>query len=167
MALHRKLFGERIEFESEFNGLTCLSADLHRPNAVVDTKLAQYAAQFVDFMHDVGQVSTVQEVRKAIYLLLPLGNASMARVAGSLGLHERTLQRRLVASGAEFSICSMASATNLPNAIFQIVPFSLTRVAAMLGYAQPSSFTRWFIGEFGASPSVWRSSNPPTSAILR
>jgi AraC-like DNA-binding protein len=167
VALHRKLFGERIEFESEFNGLTCLSADLHRPNAVVDTKLAQYAAQFVDSMHDVGQVSTVQEVRKAIYLLLPLGNASMARVAGSLGLHERTLQRRLVASGAEFSDLLNGVRHELAERYLSNRSYSLTRVAAMLGYAQPSSFTRWFIGEFGASPSVWRSSNPPTSAILR
>lgn len=167
VALHRKLFGERIEFESEFNGLTCLSADLHRPNAVVDPKLAQYAAQFVDSMHDVGQISTAHEVRKAIYLLLPLGNASMSRVAGSLGLHERTLQRRLADNGAEFSDLLNGVRRELAERYLSNRSYSLTRVAAMLGYAQPSSFTRWFVDEFGASPSVWRSRNPRSVATLR
>jgi AraC-like DNA-binding protein len=33
---------------------------------------------------------------------------------------------------------------------------SLTRVAELVGYGQLSSFTRWFIGQFQATPSEWR-----------
>jgi AraC-like DNA-binding protein len=165
--LHRKLFGERIEFDNEFNGLTLLRADLHRPNAVVDPKLARYAAQFVDSIHEVGQTSTAHEVRKSIYLLLPLGNASMSRVASSLGLHERTLQRRLAADGAEFSDLLNGVRRELAERYLSNRSCSLTRVAEMLGYTQLSSFTRWFVGEFGAPPGVWRNRNPqsaPTTA---
>jgi AraC-like DNA-binding protein len=163
VALHRKLFGERIEFESEFNGLTCLKADLHRPNAVVDPKLARYAAQFVDSIHEVGQTSTAHEVRKSIYLLLPLGNASMSRVASSLGLHERTLQRRLAADGAEFSDLLTGVRRELAERYLSNRSYSLTRVAEMLGYTQLSSFTRWFVGEFGTPPGVWRNRNPQSA----
>jgi AraC-like DNA-binding protein len=47
--------------------------------------------------------------------------------------------------------------------------YSLTRVAEMLGYWQLSSFTRWFVSEFGVSPSLWRdrkntAPSMPTSA---
>ena len=35
--------------------------------------------------------------------------------------------------------------------------FSLTRVAGLLGYRYPSSFTRWFVAGFGKSPASWRS----------
>jgi len=37
--------------------------------------------------------------------------------------------------------------------------FSLGRVAELLGYSMPSSFTRWFRAEFGQSPAVWRKMN--------
>jgi AraC-like DNA-binding protein len=164
VALHRKLFGDRIEFESEFNGLTLLRADLHRPNAVVDPKLARYAAQFVDSMHDVGQTSTAHEVRKSIYMLLPLGNASISRVASSLGLHERTLQRKLAADGAEFSDLLNGVRRELAERYLSSRSYSLTRIAEMLGYTQLSSFTRWFAGEFGAPPGVWRIRDPQSAS---
>jgi AraC-like DNA-binding protein len=32
----------------------------------------------------------------------------------------------------------------------------MARVAEQLGYAQPSSFTRWFAAEFGMPPVLWR-----------
>ena len=30
------------------------------------------------------------------------------------------------------------------------------RIAAMLGYSVHSSFTRWFVAQFGVAPTVWR-----------
>jgi len=33
----------------------------------------------------------------------------------------------------------------------------LAQVAVLLGYGSPSTFTRWFSGEFGMAPSAWRS----------
>jgi AraC-like DNA-binding protein len=35
--------------------------------------------------------------------------------------------------------------------------YSKTEIARLLGYGQLSSFTRWFIAEFGAPPTRWRS----------
>ncbi|MNL12813.1 HTH-type transcriptional regulator VirS [compost metagenome] len=32
----------------------------------------------------------------------------------------------------------------------------LAQVAVLLGYGSPSTFTRWFSGEFGMAPSAWR-----------
>jgi AraC-like DNA-binding protein len=34
--------------------------------------------------------------------------------------------------------------------------YSLGRIADMLGYSMPSSFTRWFIAQFGMPPAAWR-----------
>jgi AraC-like DNA-binding protein len=167
MALHRKVFGERIEFESEFNGLTCLMADLNRANALADPKLAQYAAEFVDSIHHAENSSIAHEVRRSLYRLLPLGHASISRVASSLGLHERTLQRKLAADGgAEFSDLLNSVRRELAERYLSNRSYSLTRIAEMLGYAQLSSFTRWFAGEFGASPGKWREQNPPRPGSL-
>ena len=34
--------------------------------------------------------------------------------------------------------------------------YSLGRIADMLGYSMPSSFTRWFIAQYGMPPANWR-----------
>ena len=44
-----------------------------------------------------------EDVRKAVVLLLADGQASIGHVAARLGLTERTLQRRLLAEGVDFS----------------------------------------------------------------
>jgi AraC-like DNA-binding protein len=154
--LHRKLLGERVEFGSEFNGLTCLKTDLDHPNASADPNLARYAAQFIDSLHDVGDTSLSYEVRKSIYLLMPMGGATVPRISRSLGLSERTMQRRLANEGAEFSELVNGVRRELTERYLANASYSLTRIAEMLGYGQLSSFTRWFVSEFGVSPSLWR-----------
>jgi AraC-like DNA-binding protein len=34
--------------------------------------------------------------------------------------------------------------------------YSLSRIADLLGYSVPSSFTRWFTTQFGTAPAAWR-----------
>ena len=157
VTIHRRLFGERVEFDSEFNGLSCLASDLDRPNVAADPALARYANQFVETMHDTQATSVEHETRKAVYLLMPFGNASIARVAKSLGLHARTLQRRLAEEGVEFSDLTNGVRRELAERYLVNPSYSLSRIAEMLGYGQLSSFTRWFASEFGMAPSVWRS----------
>jgi AraC-like DNA-binding protein len=36
--------------------------------------------------------------------------------------------------------------------------YSLTDVSQLLGFAAPSTFSRWFHGRFGVTPSQWRDS---------
>jgi AraC-like DNA-binding protein len=162
LALHRKLFGEHIEFESEFNGLVCLASDLDRANVAADPNLARYATQFIDAMCDVGCATSVSyEVRKSIYLLLPIGGATIPRVARGLGLHGRKLQRQLAAEGVEFSDLVNSVRRELAERYLVNPAYSVTRISEMLGYGQPTSFTRWFTCEFGVPPGVWRTRAEP------
>ena len=36
---------------------------------------------------------------------------------------------------------------------------SVETVATLLGYTTPTSFTRWFSGEYGTSPMQWKKSH--------
>jgi len=38
------------------------------------------------------------------------------------------------------------------------MPTTLTDVSQLLGFAAPSTFSRWFRGRFGVTPSPWRDS---------
>jgi AraC-like DNA-binding protein len=156
LSIHRRLFGPNIQFGGEFNGVVCSGADLDRPNPRADPKMASYARRFVDTLGGAEQLSASHDVRKAAYHLLPLGRASIAQTARSMGLNVRTLQRRLAAEQHEFSEVLNSVRRDLALRHLDNPSVSLTHVAGLLGYRQPSSFTRWFAAEFGVSPSKWR-----------
>lgn len=165
LSVHHRLFGSHVEFDSDFNGIVFAAKDLDRPNPAADPALAQYAKQFIETLPNAERVSMTYEARKAIYLLLPLGRASIARVAESLGQNVRTLQRRLDAEGSEFSDLVNSVRRELALRYLHGKRDSLTHIAESLGYGQLSSFTRWFTGQFGTPPAKWRSSIPPDYVV--
>ncbi|HWA62788.1 MAG TPA: AraC family transcriptional regulator [Caulobacteraceae bacterium] len=154
--VHRRVFGVEVQFRSEFNGIVCPRADLDRPNPEAEPAMAEYARQFLDTLPGRGPASAVRDVRQAAWLLLPMGRASIAHVAQGLGLNVRTLQRRLSAEGAEFSDLLNGVRRDLAVRYLANPAWSMTQIARMLGYGQLSSFTRWFIAEFGVPPTAWR-----------
>ena len=156
LTVHRRMFGPILQFGSDFNGLTCASRDLDAPNPTADPALAQFAARYVQSLPGAEHRSLSDETQKAIYLLLPTGQASIGRVAASLGLNERTLQRRLLAEGGDFTRLLNEIRRELAVRYITGCDFPLARVAGLVGYSRQSSFNRWFVAEFGASPTRWR-----------
>ncbi len=160
-SLHRRFFGCPLAFDSEFNGLVCRAADLDAPNPAAAPALARYAQRFVDSLPHLGEPSLVQEVRKAIYLMLASGHASSAYVAQTLGLSVRTMQRRLAESGVSFGDLVSEVRRELVQRYLENPRHSLVRISQMLGYSSPSAFTRWFVAHFGEAPQRWRARPPP------
>jgi AraC-like DNA-binding protein len=158
LSVHRRLFGLRVQFESEFNGLVCAAFDLDQANPGSDPAMARYAQQYVESLPQASG-SMALETRQAISLLLPLGAASVERIAAGMGLSVRTLQRRLDLEDASFAELLNDVRRELALRHMANSANSLTRVAELLGYAQLSSFTRWFITQFGTSPTRWRASS--------
>lgn len=153
---HRRLFGAACEFDSEFYGLTCASADLEAPNPSADAALARFAAHYVRTLPNAVPGSADEDVRKAIVLLLADGSASIGQVAARLGLRERTLQRRLLAEGVDFSRLLNDIRRELAARYAANATLPLSHVAGMVGYSRQSSFSRWFVSEFGMTPTAWR-----------
>jgi len=77
LQLHRRLFGCMLEFGSEFNGIVCPDADLDATNPHADPAMARYAQRYLDSLQSSNGESMLFEVRKAIYLLLPMGRATI------------------------------------------------------------------------------------------
>lgn len=157
LQLHRRLLGGKVEFDSEFNGIVCRAADLDVPNPHADPTMARYAQRFVDSLQTEQQTQLLFEVRKAIYLLLPMGRATIEQIAMAMGMNVRTLQRRLEDDQATFSELINGVRRDLVLRYLENPSFSLGRIADMLGYSMPSSFTRWFIAQYGVPPATWRS----------
>jgi AraC-like DNA-binding protein len=167
LAVHRRIFGPNLAFRSDFNGIVCDAADLDRPNPASDSALEGYARRFVESLPAAGTPGAAQDVRRSIHQLLPRGRASIGHVARALGTNPRALQRRLEASGENFSALLNATRRELVLRHLDNPSYSLTQVAAMLGYGFPSSFTRWFSSEFGVSPARWRAQRSGESVATR
>lgn len=154
--LHKRIFRCPVHFDGEFNGIVCTAADLDTPNPAADPEMARYARRFVESLPGTNEPSVVLEVRKAIYLLLPMERATIEQIAQSLGMNVRTLQRRLGDAGESFSDLINGVRRDLVVRYLENPRYSLGRIASMLGYSVHSSFTRWFITQFGVAPAVWR-----------
>ena len=166
LQVYRRLFGCPLHFDSDFNGVVCLKADMDRPNARADAAMASYAQSFIEAMPKQGQRTVVQDVRRSVYLLLPMGRASVEQIASGLGVNVRTLQRRLDESGVSFSQVLNEVRSELAQRYITHTPHSMGRVAEQLGYSNLSSFTRWFTSQFGCSPSQMRERSPAQSSSV-
>ena len=156
LQLHRRFFRCPVVFGSEFNGIVCNASDLDLANTMADPAMARYAQRFLETIPGASEPSIVLEVRKAIYLLLPMERATIEQIAQALGMNVRTLQRRLEDAGEQFSGLVNGVRRDLVVRYMENPRYSVGRVAALLGYGAPSSFTRWFISQFGVAPAVWR-----------
>ncbi|MVW86141.1 AraC family transcriptional regulator [Pseudomonas sp. PB101] len=154
--LHRRLFGCTLEFGSEFNGIVCSDASLDITNPNADPAMARYAQSYLDSLQGHQGTSMLFEVRKAIYLLLPMGRATIEQIAQSQGMNVRTLQRRLKDDGCAFNDVINDVRRDLVLRYLDNPNYPLSRIADMLGYSMASSFTRWFISQFGMPPATWR-----------
>ncbi|MBU1357894.1 MAG: AraC family transcriptional regulator [Gammaproteobacteria bacterium] len=156
-SFHRSFFGCPVDFDAGYNGLVFRAVDLDVANPTADPVLADYARKMISTLPGDRQRSIDQEVRKAIYLMLPTGRATCKSVASGLGMSMRTLQRELGANALTFKALINEVRQELARRYLANTHHSLGEVAAMLGYSTHSAFTRWFGGEFGCSPDSWRS----------
>ena len=169
LQVHRRLFHCRIVFNSSFNGIVCDAASLEAPNPIADPIMCSYAEQFMHSLESTRVDSIVLDVRRAIYLLLPVGRATVEQIAQGLGLHPRSLQLRLAESDAKFSDLLNVIRRELVTRYIDNPNYSLQQVGEMLGYGIPTSFARWFTSEFGLPPRQWRKDKKVESSrkILR
>ena len=157
LSVHHRIFQCDLVFGAAFNGLVCASASLDAPNPAADSVLARHARRYLDMLlPEPADGSIGERARRAAYLLLPAGRATLEQVADNLGLHPRALQRQLEAEGQTFASMLAAVRRELALRYLSSSAHSITEIAHMTGYASPSSFTRWFAAEFGMSPAAWR-----------
>lgn len=94
-------------------------------------------------------------VREILAAALPRPVA-LEEAALALGLSPRTLHRRLHDEGSSFRAVKDALRRDLALARLGKTSDSVARIAADLGYSEPSAFFRAFQGWTGEAPSAWR-----------
>jgi len=159
LEVHHRVLGCPVIFGSDINGVVYNREALRARNPSYRSNLAAYANSYFEAQFpSAPPISETDRTRRALYLMLASGNASIESVARQIGISPRTLQRRLEAEGTGFSAVLNGVRRELVvrHLLNNVQP--VATVGEMLGYASPAAFTRWFTSEFGMSPSAWRRS---------
>jgi len=151
VSVHHRLFGNCVEFDSDFNCIVCAKTDLDARNPSADPAMVRYAQQLLDASAKPQRPTMLEDVRRTTLLLLPSGHCTVERLAEHLGVACRTVQRGLAEQGQSFS--SMVNEIRKELATRYVIESDrpLTEVAMLLGFSEPSAFSRWYHAQFGCS----------------
>lgn len=100
------------------------------------------------------------EVRRAIRALLMTGECRREAVAHRLNLHPRTLVRRLQESGTTYQTLLDEMRSQTAKQLLHDTRSPVSRIAASLGYGDPTVFTRAFRRWTGLTPREFRAAMP-------
>ncbi len=102
-------------------------------------------------------------VRAEIRCQISSGEPRLEVVADALGLSSWTLQRRLANEGEVFSDIVGEMRRDLSMFLLSQVHLPVAEIASMLGYSEPSAFSRVCRRWFGLSPTLIRAGHIATS----
>jgi AraC-like DNA-binding protein len=154
--VHERFFGVTPQFDHPFTGLVLYSSDLAAANRMADPNLRTYAQQFLRSLAVPKDMTTLERVRELIKLFLPAGLCSLTQIAHELQSDRRTLHRHLAAHGETFTTILDAVRVELAEQYLPNGRYSLSEISALLGFAAPSGFSRWFRQQYGCSATEWR-----------
>lgn len=161
-ALHLQAFRAPLRFDAAFNGFVVPLDMLDRPNAHADAGFVEHVEQFLDLLlRDLPEASLPDQVCATIRRMLAGGTASLETTAGALGMHPRTLQRRLAGAGTNFAELIEDVRGSIARDLLDDTSLPLGEVASLVGYASHTSFGRWFSAANGSSPGQWRRRHRP------
>ncbi len=167
IASYEKLFQAPLFFDHEAYSVEVESVIMDQPinHACAELRAGLYAQ--VEALAVKQRFSQRHAVERLIRVLLPMGDCTEEQVAAALGMHRRTLQRRLGAEGLYFrNILARVRDGNAKQYLLTS-NMRLTRIAAALGYSELSAFTRFFKAKTGLTPKEYRARNRESGVLSR
>ncbi|GFE90697.1 AraC family transcriptional regulator ligand-binding domain-containing protein [Steroidobacter agaridevorans] len=143
-------------FGQSMNGLFFDERDFDLALPEADPQLYEIATSFIDQRFPTTAMSLSERVRIIIGRLLVEGNCTHERVASAVGMHPRTLQRRLRDEGDSFEAIKDSVRRDVALRYLQQPNVSLVRVTEILGYSETSVLSRSCHRWFCASPRELR-----------
>lgn len=156
LSIYRTHFNATVRFGQAMNGLLFDEQDFELPLPDSDPQLYEMATSFIDHRFPSVAMPLRTRVRINIARLLVEGNCTQEHVAAALGLHPRTLQRRLREEGESFEAIKDSVRRDVALRYLQQPDVSLVRVTEILGYSETSVLSRSCLRWFCASPRELR-----------
>lgn len=153
---HQRTFRCPVQFEADFNGIVCASADLRRQLPDRDAQLSRFVQASLEKSFAEAGDSSLASVRRVIIGLMPLGRCDATTVARHLHVSTRTLHRVLARHDQRFSGLLAQIRRELVMQQLKYSDRPITQIAQMLAFESSSAFGHWFHKAFGVSARDWR-----------
>ncbi len=151
------LFRSPVEFGAESNVLCFDPVALREPLPGANPELARANDQAViDYLGRFDREHISMQVRSRLIERLPGGQPKQKDIASSLNLSVRNLQRRLNAEGISFKRLLDETRKDLATQYIQDSHRRIGEITYLLGFSEPSNFTRAFRRWTGVSPNEFR-----------
>lgn len=157
---YREVLDAPLRFDSMQAGLVLPAKWLDHPIAdadpllhrLIEDRATAVMTQLDPLLHN--------EVRRVLRGALMTGDCSRTEVARRLGLHPRTLVRRLQQSGTTFQALLDDTRSHIARQLLHDTRSPVSRIANSLGYRDPTVFTRAFRRWTGLTPRAFRAALP-------
>jgi AraC-like DNA-binding protein len=156
MSAYHNHFNTAVRFGQSMNGLFFDEEDLDLSVPDTNPQLYEIATNFIDHRFPSSSITLSARVHSIIARLLVEGNCTHERVTAALGLHPRTLQRRLRHEGKSFESIRDNVRRDVALRYLQQPNVPLVRVTEILGYSETSVLSRSCHRWFSASPRQLR-----------
>ena len=151
------LFRSPVEFGADSNVLYFDPVALREPLPGANPELARANDQVViDYLGRFDREHLSMQVRSRLIELLPGGQPAQKDIASSLNISVRNLQRRLHAEGVSFKHLLDETRKDLATQYIQDSHRRIGEITYLLGFSEPSNFTRAFRRWTGVSPNEFR-----------
>jgi|GEM_PF-2240390 len=145
-----------IIYNAEFNGCVFATADLEQPLPKSNPILNQILQEQIEALMNPSEHDYELELKNVMRRAMDIGDPSIERVANYLSLNKRSLQRQLEERGLQYKRLLDDVRLDTAKHHLRYSALSLAHIADMLGYSDPSSFSRFFTKQTGLSPLKWR-----------
>lgn len=151
------MLASRVLFDRPATRISWSLADIEEPLLTGDPTLAQVNDdQTQAYLDTYLPSSTCREVVNRIVVKLPDGPPSQRLIADEMHVSNRTLQRKLKEEGTTFKALLQDARFELARKYLKQPGRSIVETAYLLGFSEPSTFSRAFKRWTGLSPQEYR-----------
>lgn len=158
---YAETFGCELAFSRPWCGMELTDALAGQRLDNADPETRRLVARYLEASYLPDEAGLAPRVADLVRRLLPTGQCGAAGVADELGLHPRTLQRRLAAEGTSFHAILEAERRDQAARLLAQAGLQLNQVAGLLGYAEQSTFNRSFRRWYDTTPGRFRATRAP------
>jgi AraC-like DNA-binding protein len=155
---YRRSLGVVPRFDEGESALIFPARTLDQPLPSADRMLNKLMEQRVTELEFRATTDIVERVRRLLRIMITSPDCSLAAVALRVGAHERTLKRHLADAGTTFQALRDEVRHEAACQLLGNTRAAIGEVATIVGYSDPSSFTRAFQRWSGVAPLDWRTS---------
>jgi AraC-like DNA-binding protein len=156
IAPYRRAFGVKVSFDADQTAIVLPRRLLSQPIVGADPQRRVLFEKQVREMWHAGEHNISTMLLRELRIGLIRGHVSAVSIATQLGMGRRTLDRRLADAGLPFQKALDETRCEYARQLLAYTRLEIAKVATIVGYSDPSIFTRAFARWAGVTPSNWR-----------